>query len=312
MTKQAIIFPGQGSQSTGMGRDVAEASAAARDVFKRADDTLGFDVSTICFKGPDERLECTDIQQPAIFVTSVAVWEALRERGATPDWFGAAAGLSLGEYSALHVAGALSFEDAVRLVHRRGQLMQEASDANPSGMVSLIGADEAMANKLCDAAAQGQVLSPANFNCPGQIVISGAKEACGRALEMAADVGCRAMALKVAGAFHTDLMASASEGLSDALAAATIQRPRIPVLANVSGEPHGDPDAIRTALVEQLRRPVLWQRSMERLIEEGYERFVEVGAGRVLKGLMRKIDRRREVVNVGTAADLETEIAPAA
>ncbi len=310
MVKQAILFPGQGSQCVGMGRDVAEASDAARDVFQRADEVLGFSLSGTCFEGPEEKLECTDLQQPAIFVTSVAIWEALRERGASVDCFGAGAGLSLGEYTALYVAGALSFEAGVRLVYRRGQLMQEASDANPSGMVSLIGADAEKADRLCRLAGQGQVLAPANFNCPGQIVISGAKDACVRALELAGEVGCRAVALKVAGAFHTDLMASASEGLSEALQAATIRPPRIPVLANVSGEPHGTPEAIRDALVQQLRRPVLWQRSMERLIDEGCTRFVEVGAGRVLKGLMRKIDRSKEVVNVGTAAELDTDLTP--
>ena len=304
MTRQAILFPGQGSQSVGMGREAAAASRAASDIFRHADDVLGFGLSRICFEGPSDRLECTDIQQPAIFVTSAALWEALREKGASLEGFSAAAGLSLGEYTALYLAGAVSFDDGLRLVHRRGQLMQQASDANPSGMVSLIGADEETARTLCEKASQGEVLAPANFNCPGQIVISGARGACGRALELAEQCGCRAAALKVAGAFHSALMASAADGLATALSTVTINPPRIPVLANVDAAPHGDPDAIRDALVRQLTHPVLWQRSMERLIDDGFSRFVEVGAGRVLKGLMRKIDRRAEVVNVAAPADL--------
>ncbi len=310
MTRQALLFPGQGSQSIGMGRDVASDSPVAAEVFRKADSVLGYGLSHICFEGPDAKLECTDIQQPAIFVTSVAVWEALREKGVSLSWFEAAAGLSLGEYSALHVAGSLSFEDGLRLVQRRGQLMQEAAEANPSGMVSLVGADEAAARTLCEKAAQGEVLSPANFNCPGQIVISGSRAACGRALEMAGEVGCRAVPLKVAGAFHSALMASAAEGLAAALASAPVRSPSIPVISNVTGEPHGDPESIRTALVQQLTHPVLWQRSMERLVGRGLQRFVEVGAGRVLKGLMRKMDRAAEVVNVGTAAELDANLSP--
>jgi [acyl-carrier-protein] S-malonyltransferase len=306
MNKQAVLFPGQGSQSPGMGRDVAEASPPAAATFRRADDVLGFELSKYCFEGPAEKLECTDIQQPAIFVTSVAIWEALRERGTGAEHFAAGAGLSLGEYTALYVAGAFDFEDAVRLVHRRGQLMQEASDAHPSGMVSLIGADEASARALCEKAEEGQVLTPANFNCPGQIVISGDNGACGRALELASEFGCRAIALKVAGAFHSPLMASAAEGLAERLEATEIRPPRFPVLANVSGQRHADPAAIRAALTQQLTRPVLWQRSIEHLINEGVDQFVEVGAGRVLTGLMKKINRKVRTLNVGTAADLET------
>jgi [acyl-carrier-protein] S-malonyltransferase len=279
-------------------------------VFREADAVLGYALSEVCFEGPEAKLACTDIQQPALFVTSVAVWEALRDKGASLSWFAAAAGLSLGEYTALHVAGSLSFEDALTLVQRRGRLMQEAADAHPSGMVSLVGADENAARTLCETAAQGEVLQPANFNCPGQIVISGSRSACGRALEMAGEVGCRAVPLKVAGAFHSALMASAAEGLGEALTSTMIRPPSIPVLSNVTGGPHGDAESIRTALVEQLTHPVLWQRSMESLVGQGIRRYVEVGAGRVLKGLMRKIDRGCDVVNVGTAGELDTDLAP--
>jgi [acyl-carrier-protein] S-malonyltransferase len=288
-----------------MGRDLAASSPAAAEIFRRADETLGFDLSRACFEGPADRLESTDVQQPAIFVTSVAIWKALLEKGFSLESFGAAAGLSLGEYTALHVAGAVGFEDGLKLVQRRGQLMQEAAEARPGGMVSLVGADENTARRLCEKAAEGEVLSPANLNCPGQVVVSGARSACARALELAGEFNCRAMPLKVAGAFHSALMESAARGLAEALGATKFHRPRIPVLANVSAEPHGDPDAIRGALERQLTHPVLWQRSMERLAAEGFGRFVEVGAGRVLTGLMRKINRQAAVVSVAGAADLD-------
>jgi [acyl-carrier-protein] S-malonyltransferase len=231
------------------------------------------------------------------------------EKGAAVSQFAGAAGLSLGEYTALHIAGSLSFEDGVRLVRRRGQLMQEAADAHPSGMVSLVGADEDAAQRLCERAADGQVLTPANFNCPGQIVISGAKDACGRALELASEFGCRAVPLKVAGAFHSPLMASAAAGLAEALSSVKILPPRVAVWSNVTAEPHGAPESIRQALEQQLTHPVRWQRSMERMIADGFSRFAEVGSGRVLKGLMRKIDREAAVRNVSSASDLDTDLA---
>ena len=305
MGKQAILFPGQGSQAAGMGRDLAASSRTAAETFRRADEVLGFELSKACFEGPADRLECTDVQQPAIFVTSIAIWNVLMERGLSVEAFGAAAGLSLGEYTALHVAGAVGFEDGLTLVHRRGQLMREAAEAHPGGMVSLVGADEDTARRLCEKAAEGEVLSPANLNCPGQVVLSGAKSACARALELAGGFNCRAVPLKVAGAFHSALMESAARGLAEALRATPFQPPRIPVLANVSAESHGDPDAIRRALERQLTHPVLWQRSMERLVADGFGRFVEIGAGRVLTGLMRKINRQATAVSIAGMADLD-------
>jgi len=300
MSKNALIFPGQGAQLVGMGRDVFEADESAKSIFKRANEILGFDLAALCFDGPAEELERTDIQQPAIFVTSAALWAAFQGAGASLAEFAFTGGLSLGEYTALYAAGAMSFEDAVRVVRRRGELMQAAAVASPSGMVSLIGADEEKAQAVCDAARGDAVLAPANFNCPGQIVVAGDKAACDRAISAAEAHGCRAVALAVAGAFHTSLMQSAADGLEKVLADVDIQAPRIPVAANVDGSYHGEPAAIRASLVRQVTHPVRWQRCIDTMIEDGADRFVEVGPGRVLTGLMRKINRRIPAVNVSS------------
>ncbi len=304
MSTSAAIFPGQGSQSVGMGRDIVEAHPAARKVFDDAGRILGVDLASVCFGGPAEALEATDIQQPAILATSVAVWHAMRAAAPQACDFAAMAGLSLGEYTALHLAGAISFEDALRLVQRRGRLMQQAALAHPGGMVSVIGLDEPTVRALCDEAAAAGVIQPANFNCPGQIVVSGARAACERITALIEQRGGRAVPLKVAGAFHSPLMQSAADGLREALERVPIQTPSVPVVANVTAEPHGDPEAIRASLVQQLVRPVQWQACVEYLVRTGAERFVEIGPGRVLTGLMRKIDRRVQAVNVSTAADL--------
>ncbi len=311
MGKAAVTFPGQGSQVVGMGRDVAEVSARAAGIFARANTVLDFDLRRYCFEGPAEALEWTDIQQPAIFVTSVALWEALQEKGLPAGGFQAAAGLSLGEYTALVAAGSVPFEEALRLVHRRGQLMQQAALATPSGMVSLIGADAAAATALCAEAAQGEVLAPANFNCPGQVVISGAKAACGRAVELADKFGCKAIPLKVSGAFHSALMQPAADQLGQVLRTTPVSVPRIPVIANVTAEAHTDPESIRRLLQEQVVRPVRWQESIERLIAEGFDTFYEVGPGRVLTGLMKKIERKAKTVNVSAAEHLAAAAAGA-
>ncbi len=284
-----------------MGRDVAEASEPARSVFERANQVLGFDIKRICFEGPAAKLEQTDIQQPAIFVTSVAIWQAFLESGGGAEQFSFAGGLSLGEYTALHAVNALGFDDALRLVRRRGELMQEAVRARPGGMVSLIGADEATAFALCDRAGAEDVLGPANFNCPGQIVISGSEPACERALSLAGEFSCRAVRLSVAGAFHSPLMASAAEGLASILTETRFAEPTIPVVANVDAEYHQTADAIRESLRRQVTHPVRWQRCVERMIEDGVERFVEIGPGRVLTGLLRKINRKVTAINIGTA-----------
>lgn len=308
MSGNVVIFPGQGSQSVGMGRDVVEASPAARAIYERADRLLGFDLSRICFAGPEDDLTRTDVQQPAIFVTSAALWEALRERGASVDrLLGATAGLSLGEYTALYAAGSVGFDEALRLVHQRGVFMQEAAVAVPSGMVSIIGATADAVEALCREAAGGDVLVPANFNCPGQIVISGARPACERAIALADKHGGRAVALRVAGAFHSPLMQSAADRLAPLLERTPFTSPRCPVIGNVGATKLGDPDAIRDALRRQLTGAVQWQASIEHLVATGSDCFVEVGPGRVLTGLMRKIDRSVRAINVSTAAQLDVE-----
>ena len=293
----------------GMGRDVADASASARAVFERANEIIGFDLARICFEGPPDQLERTDIQQPAIFVTSVAIWQAFLEAGGQREQFARTGGLSLGEYTAFHVAGSLSFEDALKLVHRRGQLMQEASTIAASGMVSLIGADESSAKALCDRARDDDVLAPANFNCPGQVVISGSKAACERAAALAGKFSCRALPLPVAGAFHSPFMAPAAKGLESTLEQTEFAVPVVPVVANADCEYHSDPHAIRDSLRRQLTQPVLWQRCVERMIEEGVDRFVEMGPGRVLTGLTRKINRKVAAVNVNTPASIADVVA---
>jgi len=305
MGKKAALFPGQGSQSVGMGRDVVEAYPVARKVFDDADRILGIDLSSACFNGPAETLEATDVQQPAIFTTSVAVWHALCEAVPGACVFDAMAGLSLGEYTALHLAGAMSFEDALRVVQRRGQLMQEAALAQSGGMVSVVGLDEQKVQALCEEASSAGAVRPANFNAPGQIVVSGTRAGCDRILTLVEQQGGRAVPLKVAGAFHSPLMQSAADGLREALERVDIRAPAVPVIANLNGEPHGDPATIRDRLVQQLVQPVQWHRSIERLIQGGFDRFVEIGPGRVLTGLMRRISRGVSATNVSDAAGIQ-------
>ena len=288
----------------GMGADVAAESPRAADIYARANEILGFDLRGLCFDGPAAELERTDVQQPAILVTSIALLEALAEQGGLEGLFAASAGLSLGEYTALYQAGSMSFEDVVRVVRRRGELMQEAAQASPSGMVSLIGADEQQAQALCEKAAEGEVLVVANLNCPGQIVISGARSACERAVSLADEVGCRAIPLKVAGAFHSPLMQPAADQLGQVLAGTEVKAPALPVVSNVTADYHGDADSIRELLQQQVVQSVRWQASVERLIDEGFDRFVEVGPNRVLTGLMRKINRRVQAVSIGKLEDV--------
>lgn len=305
MTRLAGIYPGQGAQLVGMGRDVADVYSVAAETFSQADAVLGFELSRLCFDGPEERLNATDMQQPAIFTTSVALFRAACDAKvfAKTD-FAAMGGLSLGEYTALHLADAIVFADALQLVARRGQLMQQAAEANAGGMVSLIGADEDKALALCEqVASQGRV-QPANFNCPGQIVISGDQAACTAAAEAASELGLRAVALPVAGAFHSAHMQSAADGLRTVLAETEIRRPQVRVVANVNAEYHDEPDTIRDLLVQQVVSPVRWQACVERLMADGCEQFHEVGPNRHLTGMMRKINRKMPTTNVSTVENL--------
>lgn len=297
-----ILCPGQGAQVVGMGKAWHAASPEARSVFEAADrllgTRLGAPLSELCFAGPPDRLNKTDVSQPAIFVTSIACWRALLAawqfgNGEVP--IAAAAGLSLGEYSALVVAGAISFEDGLELVTLRGRAMQDAAEASPGGMVALIGADEAQALAVCDKARGGDVLVCANFNAPGQIVLSGHKVACDRAATVAAEMGFRATPLVVAGAFHSPLMQPAADRLSQALAKATIRTPRSPVISNVTAKAHEYDSTIRARLVDQLTSPVRWSQSCQHLAMDVKGEFHELAPGKTLAGLMRRIDKNVKV-----------------
>lgn len=293
--KTAFLFPGQGAQRVGMGRDVADQLPAARQLYERAARVLGYDLATVCFEDPDDELDSTECSQPALFVTSLAALELLRHR--SPEVVAqcqAAAGLSLGEYTALVFAGVLEFEAALGVVRQRGEAMQEASDATPSGMVSILGLERSQVEELCDQVRQpGEVLQPANFLCPGNIAVSGSLAACQRIAEAAEGAGAmKVVPLAVAGAFHTPIMASAVDRLAAALSAVPLSKPRIPVVSNVDGRPHDDPEEIRQLLVRQVVSPVLWEDSLRYLLGGGFDTFYEVGPGRVLKGLLKRTDRK--------------------
>lgn len=306
MSSNAAVFPGQGAQQVGMGQDVCEAYASAREVYAQADEILGFELSKLCFEGPIEKLNATDIQQTGIFTTSVALFRAGVEKGCfKPDMFAAMGGLSLGEYTALHLAGALSFEDALRLVYRRGSLMQEACENSPGGMVSLMGMDEAQALDLCERVAEHGKVRPANYNCPGQIVISGDKAACVAAATVADEFGGRAIPLDVAGAFHSDLMKPAADALREALEATEFKPTEVRVIANVDAEYHDAPEQIRDSLYRQVFNPVRWQACVERLVADGCGEMWEIGPNRVLTGLMRKINRNVRMTNISKTASFE-------
>lgn len=268
---------------------------AAAAVFSQADEILGYPLSEICFQGPRETLDATEHSQPALLACSVAALAVLQETDpALADAADACAGLSLGEYTAMVHAGALSFEDGLRVVRERGLAMQEAADRQPSGMVSILGLGEDEVQRLCDEARQPEeILQIANHLCPGNIAISGHQASCQKATGLAESFGAmRAVPLAVAGAFHTGIMKPAETRLSEALAGVSIQPPAIPVISNVDAAAHSDPDEIRQLLVRQVCSPVLWGPSMNRLIEQGYDQFVEIGHGRVLRGLMKRINRR--------------------
>ena len=298
-----FLFPGQGAQQVGMMADLARVSPAAEALFAAADRQLGFELSRIIFEGPDRRLNATDVSQPAIFVCSAAALAAMEAvLGSAAPRPVMAAGLSLGEYTALYAAGALDFGAALDLVAKRGRYMQEAAEAAPGGMVSILGLDEPQVRALCDAAANGEVLAPANFNCPGQIVLSGSAGACDRAERMAKDFGARgAVRLKVAGAFHSPLMAPAAERLARVLEEVEFRPPRWPVIANVDARPHGSAETIKQKLLAQLTRPVRWAESVKYMLDNAVESFYEIGPAKVLTGLLRRIDRRARCTSINSA-----------
>jgi [acyl-carrier-protein] S-malonyltransferase len=300
MSKIAFLFPGQGAQFVGMGRQLAETLPAARKLFDRAGELLGYDLAKLCFHGPADQLDSTVFSQPALFVTSMAALESLR--AASPEVVEAceiAAGLSLGEYTAMVFAGVMSFDDGLMLVQKRGAAMQEAADATPSGMVSILGLDLDKVKQLCDQARGGEILEIANLLSPGHIVISGTVGACERAAEMAQSLGAmKAIPLPVAGAFHTQIMQPAVPQLEEALSLVPMQKPRIPVVSNYNAKTHDDPEEIRRLLMQQVLHAVLWEDSVRYIISLGFTDFYEIGPGRVLRGLMKRIDRGVNCQNV--------------
>jgi [acyl-carrier-protein] S-malonyltransferase len=301
MSKTALLFAGQGAQSVGMGRDLAEALPQARAWFDRANAVLGYDLSSICFQGSEAELTKTEHAQPAIYLVGWIACQLLLER--VPQLsFQATAGLSLGEFTALSAAGALSFEDGLRLVRARGQFMQEACETTRGAMAAIIGLDEAPTRQVCGEAG----VQLANLNCPGQLVISGAAERIERACELARQAGAkRALPLAVAGAYHSPLMASAQAKLADELARVSLKVPTVPVLSNVTARPHGDAEDTRRVLVQQVTAPVRWEEGIRYLLSEGFARFIELGPGKALSGFLKRIDKNAQVLNVGDLPSLE-------
>jgi [acyl-carrier-protein] S-malonyltransferase len=292
-SQPAIVFPGQGAQTVGMAGDWVDAHPEAAALFARAAGILGYDLLGLCREGPAHKLNATSVSQPAILVTSLAALEVLRGREANPlADTRITAGLSLGEYTALVFAGALGFDDAVRLVDVRGRAMQECAERRPGAMVAVLGMDREPLTALCNEQRGGDVLEVANVLCPGNIVVSGSADACRRLEAAALAAGAmKCVPLEVAGAFHTSLMQPAVERLAAALAETSIRPPRIPVVSNVDAQPHTDPDEIRGLLARQVVGVVEWNASMAYVLSTGVRNVWEVGPGRVLRGLMRRIDR---------------------
>ncbi|OXM15955.1 ACP S-malonyltransferase [Paenibacillus herberti] len=308
MSKIAFVFPGQGAQVVGMGKDLYESSPRARAVFEEADSALGFPLSDIIFSGPDEALKQTANTQPALLTVSIAFLEAFRESGITPDF---AAGHSLGEYSALTAAGSLGFADAVRTVRARGEFMEQAVPGGKGAMSAVLGAERKALAALCASiSAEGHAVELANVNCPGQIVISGSAEGVALAGERIKEAGAkRAIALEVSGPFHSSLMKPAAERLSEVLEHVAISDASVPVIANVTAEAVTSAADIRRLLVEQVYSPVLWEDTVQGLIREGVDTFVELGSGAVLAGLIKKTDRSVRVLSVNSVESLQAAVA---
>lgn len=306
MPKTAFIFPGQGSQYPGMARELAEKFSPARQVFERADRALGFPLSKLCFEGPAEELQLTANTQPAILTASVAAAEVLKEKGVPPDYV---AGHSLGEYSALVATGALQLEDAVRLVRKRGEYMQEAVPVGAGAMAAILGLASETVEQICREAAQGGIVSPANLNSPAQVVIAGHKAAVERAAELAKQRGAkRAILLNVSAPFHCALMKPARDRLAEDLDRVEFREPAVPLINNVDARAVRDPAALREGLKRQVTAPVRWEESVRALRSAGVEVFIEVGPGKVLSGLLRQMDNQAECSRVEDVATLEVTL----
>ena len=300
----AFVFPGQGSQVAGMGKDIADAFPEAREVFEKIDKALGFPISKLCFEGPDEELKLTENTQPAILAVSSAIHAVMRARGSLqPD---IVAGHSLGEYSAIVAAGGLTPAQAARIVRQRGRFMQEAVPVGTGAMAAILGPSLEEIRQICQEASQGEVVSPANLNAPGQIVIAGAKAAVERAMQIAKSRGVRRMILlPVSAPFHTDLMRPAEERLKPVIEEAPIRNLEVPLMSNVDASPIGTDHAIRNALIRQVVSPVRWIDGIQKMIEMGVRRFIEVGPGSVLSGLIKRINPDVEAIAINDRKSLE-------
>jgi [acyl-carrier-protein] S-malonyltransferase len=301
MSKTVFLFPGQGAQSVGMAKDLCATLPAAKALFDQAREILGYDLLEICVNGPAEKLNSTVVSQPAIYVASLAALALLRSQ--SPDIekdVVAAAGLSLGEYTALVYAGVLSFVDGLRLVQKRGQAMQDAADATPSAMVAVLGMTPEQVQEVCAKARPTGTIEIANLLCPSNIVVSGTLAACEQVERIAPEMGAmKTVRLAVAGAFHTTIMKPADEKLAKAIAECQLQPARIPVWSNVDAQPHTRPEEVRDLLIRQVLEPVLWEKTMRGLMAAEIKTFVEIGPGRVLAGLMKRVDRKADMRNVG-------------
>ena len=304
MSKTALLFAGQGAQVVGMGQDLADRIPTARSWFERANAALGYDLAKICFEGPETELTKTENAQPGIFLLGWIAFQILKERAPSLA-FEAAAGLSLGEFTALTAAGAMTFEDGIRVVRERGRFMQEACEATRGGMAAIIGLDETATRAVCNECG----VELANLNCPGQIVISGATEQLTRACDLARVKGAkRALPLPVAGAYHSRLMESAQPKLKAVLTTAAIRPPSVPVVSNVTARPHGGPVDIAQRLVEQVTASVRWEDSMHHLLSQGFTRFIELGPGTALSGFMKRIEKNAQMLNVADLPSLEATV----
>jgi [acyl-carrier-protein] S-malonyltransferase len=304
MSKTALLFAGQGAQSVGMGRDLAEQFPTAKRWFDQANTALGYDLAKVCFEGPESELTKTENAQPGIFLVGWIAFELLKER--VPGLkFDATAGLSLGEFTALAAADVMSFDDAIKVVRQRGRFMQEACDATEGGMAAIIGLDEGKTREACAEAG----VELANLNCPGQIVISGPADRMEKACEVAKAKGAKkALPLTVAGAYHSTLMTGAKPRLDAALKNVSLKPSSVPVISNVTAQPHGGPSEIHARLVEQVTSPVRWEDSMRHLLAQGFTRFVELGPGKALSGFMKRIDGNAQMLNVADVGSLEATV----